>query len=132
MSQVRCSRSFATGIVLIAMMAASAAPLRAAEERETIHLAVGSSATIALTENPSTGYRWRLDQAASTDLSLVEISDAGFEAGGGKLVGAPGTRRFRIVARGAGAAVAVFEYLRPWEHVAPIHRHVVDIQISDH
>ncbi len=113
------------------MMAGSSAPTPAAEEVETIHLAVGLSVTIALTENPSTGYRWRLDQAAGTNLSLVEISDAGFEAGGGKLIGAPGMRRFRIAARRVGAAVAVFEYVRSWEHAAAIRRHVVNIEISD-
>ncbi len=117
-------------MVLLALMAASPAPARAADERETIQLAVGSSRTIALTENPSTGYGWHLNQAASSNVSLVEISDAGFEAGGGKLVGAPGTRRFRIVARQPGTAVAVFEYARSWEHVPAVRRYVVNIDIS--
>ncbi len=130
-SHVLSRRLFVAAIVLLAMMVASPAPTRAADERETIHLAAGSIVTIALTDNPSTGYRWRLDEAASTDLSLVDIADAGFEPGGAKLVGAPGTRRFRIVARRAGTAVAVFEYGRSWERAGAIRRHVVNIEISD-
>ncbi len=129
--QSLCWRPFLAGLLLLTAMAVSA-PARAAEDSETIRLVAGSSAVIALTENPSTGYRWRLNKEASTDLPLVAISDAGFDAGGGKpLIGAPGTRRFRIVARRSGIAIAVFDYVRPWEHAAGSRRHTVNIHATE-
>ncbi len=118
---------------LLVLLAATLTPARAADSREGIHLVVGSSTVIAITENPSTGYRWSLNKEASTNLALVAISDAGFDEGTGKpVVGAPGTRRFRIEAQSPGVAVAVFDYIRSWEHVPASQRHIVDIQISSH
>jgi inhibitor of cysteine peptidase len=116
-------------LIAIAALATSLAPLRA-EETEAIHLAVGGSTVITLTENPSTGYRWQLADLASRNLSLVSISDAGFTRSVSGLIGAAGLRLFKIAARRAGTAVAVFDYVRPWEHVAPARRHVVTIDIA--
>jgi inhibitor of cysteine peptidase len=116
-------------VFVIAAWAASLAPARA-EEAETIRLAVGQTALIALQENPSTGYRWELSGSASRNLSLVDISDAGFARGASRLLGAPGTRRFKIVAREPGTALAVFDYARPWERVEPARHHVVTIEIG--
>ena len=118
-----------TCVIAIAAFAVSLAPLRA-EDTDAIHLAVGGATVITLTENPSTGYRWQLDGPASRNLSLVGISDAGFSRSAGGLIGAAGLRRFKIAARRAGTAVAVFDYVRPWEHAAPARRHVVTIDIA--
>lgn len=116
-------------LIAIAALAVSLAPLRA-EETETIRLAVGGTTVITLTESPSTGYRWQLAGPASRNLSLVSISDAGFTRSTSGLIGAAGLRRFKIAARRPGTAVAVFDYVRPWEHVAPARRHVVTIDIA--
>jgi len=116
-------------LIAIAAFATSLAPLRA-EEMETIHLAVGGTAVITLMENPSTGYRWQLAGPASRNLALVSISDGGFTRGANGLIGAAGLRRFKIAARRAGTAVAVFDYVRPWEHVAPARRQVVTIDVA--
>lgn len=124
-------RQCLAALLLLAAMT-SLAPALAEESGETIRLAAGADAVVALTENPSTGYRWRLNGEASSNLALVAIADAGFSPGGGgkPLLGAPGTRRFRITARRPGTAVAVLEYARPWERVAAIRRHVVTIDIA--
>ena len=119
-------------LVLAAGMAWPHAAAHAEESRETIRLAVGASTSIALTETPSTGYRWRLNSTASSNLAIVAVSDAGYASGasGKPLVGAPGQHRFRIAARRGGTATAVFDYVRSWEHVAPARRHVVTIESS--
>jgi inhibitor of cysteine peptidase len=119
------------GIVLLA----GVAPPRADDTAETLRLAVGGEASFSLKENPSTGYRWHLDTKASRNLALIEISDAGYRQGGGDvvhqpMVGVPGTRSFRIIAREAGTATAVFDYLRDWENQPPAQRHTVTVEIA--
>ncbi len=118
--------------VLAAAMTWPHAAAHAEESRETIRLTVGNSTAIALTETPSTGYRWSLNTSAGSNLSTVTISDVGYARGANDkpLVGAPGVHRFRIAARKPGTAVAVFEYARSWEHAAPARRHVVTIEIA--
>jgi len=97
---------------------------------ETIHLAPGAVATVALSENPSTGYRWQINQEQSANLAVVQISDAGYEPSSSRRIGAPGMHRWRVKASANGTARIVFDYLRPWEHGAPARRHTVRIEIG--
>ena len=117
-------------LILAAWVALFVTPGRAEDSSETIRLAVGAAQTVALSENPSTGYRWRLNEAASRDLVLITVVDAGFAPGRTDRLGAPGVRRFTITARQPGTAVVIFEYARPWESVAPARRHVVTVEIA--
>ena len=119
-------REWVTGVIA-ACLAAVAAPVWA---DETIRLEVGATRVIALQENPSTGYRWRLNGAASRNVSLIGVSDAGYTAGASGRLGAPGVRRFQISARKPGTAIAVFEYARLWERGTPARRHVVTIEVG--
>ena len=123
---------FAGVLFVAAIMAAFVAPVRAEETSDTIRLVVGAARTIELGENPSTGYGWRLNESMSRNLALVSVNDAGFvpRPTDRPLVGAPGMRRYRITARGPGTAVAVFDYVRPWERVAPARRHTLTIEIG--
>jgi inhibitor of cysteine peptidase len=123
-----CRRLCPAALFVVAACIASLAPAGAQEGR-TIRLAVGASSAIALSENPSTGYRWQLDGAASRNLALISVSDAGFTSGASGRLGAPGTRRFSITGRQPGTAVAVFDYARPWERVAPARRYVVTVEV---
>ena len=118
--------------LLIAAACIAALPALAEDDRTTLRLAVGASTVMSLQENRSTGYGWRLNADASRNLALVDIADLGFSAGAarGPIVGAPGERRFKITARQRGTATAVFDYARPWEHVAPARRHVVTLAIG--
>jgi inhibitor of cysteine peptidase len=102
-------------LLAVAMMAAPS--IRAGAADQTLMLAVGQQAAIELEENPSTGYRWAVDAAASSNLSILHIGDRGFsqEAGGKHLLGAPGIHRWSIEATSAGSASVSFVYRRPWE-----------------
>ncbi len=102
-----------------------ASPAVAQEARK---LAAGASMTVELTENLSTGYSWRIDQAASTGLDLVAITDRG-HAQVHNIPGAPGTHSWRIEALKPGKAVVRFVYQRPWEP-EPIETHRIRIIIS--
>ncbi len=104
--------------------------IAASSSSETVRLSVGQSKTIALSENPSTGYRWQIKKGQSANLAIVQVSDAGYQAGAGHRLGAPGTHRWRIKAQAAGNARIVFDYSRPWEHGAPARRHTVRVEIG--
>jgi inhibitor of cysteine peptidase len=121
-------RTQLAGLLLAAaMMAASSIGAGAADQ--TLTLAVGQQATIALEENPSTGYRWNVDAAASSNLSILRIDDRGFSenAGGKRLLGAPGVHRWSIKATRAGSANVTSVYRRPWE-ASVARRHQVTIE----
>ena len=124
------------GLAACITMAMLGAQSRADDTAETLRLAVGGDASFTLQENPSTGYRWHLDTAASSQLALIEVSDAGYVQNSSgdvvhqPMVGVPGRRSFRIVARQPGTAIAVFAYLRDWEKLAPAQRHTVTVVIS--
>ena len=84
---------------------------------EPLSLRVGDSSAIEFEGNPSTGYRWRLDEAGSENPAIVAVVDLGYGASsstGKKLIGAPEIQRFRITGLKAGSARLRFEYLQPW------------------
>jgi predicted secreted protein len=66
---------------------------------QTVSLSPGVSTTIVLLENPSTGFRWRLSTANSTNLAIVRVIDRGYQAAQIGLIGAPGSHRWEIEAR---------------------------------
>jgi inhibitor of cysteine peptidase len=121
-------------IVLCALlMPTGVTPARAQAEPQTtqfVSLRPGVSTTIALRENPSTGFRWRLDMTRSTDLSIIRVIDRGYHAGQIGLIGAPGSHRWEIKARAPGTASVAFTYARPWEHKAPAETHFVQVNVS--
>jgi predicted secreted protein len=87
-----------------------------------LRLAPGESRTIALKENPSTGYVWQIAREASSNLDLLRIADNGFSHSQGRpLIGRPGVHRWTIGAISKGRARIDFIYERPWEH-RPVRR----------
>lgn len=105
-------------------------PADAQESSEAIRLVVGAAKTITLEENPSTGFKWQINTAQSSNLAVVRVNDLGYRRGSSQLVGAPGVHRWRIKAKAAGTARIVFDYARPWEHVAPAKRNTVRVEIT--
>jgi predicted secreted protein len=97
---------------------------------QTVSLSRGASTTIALPENPSTGFRWRLNTALSSNLAIVRVIDRGHQASQGGLIGAPGSHRWEIEARAPGIASVVFTYARQWEHKPPAETQVVQVNIA--
>ncbi|WP_253705888.1 protease inhibitor I42 family protein [Bradyrhizobium sp. WD16] len=116
--------AMAVGAVMLASAETAAAD-------QAFRLAVGQEAFVALTENPSTGYRWAIDEKASSNLSILQINDRGFsqDGGGKRLVGAPGIHRWSIQASKSGHASVTFAYRRSWE-AASIRTHRVAVEVS--
>jgi len=101
-----------------------------AQTSQSVSLWPGASTTIVLRENPSTGFRWRLDITRSTHLSIIRIIDRGYRAGQTGLIGAPGSHRWDIKARAPGAASVAFIYARSWERKPPAETHFVQVNVS--
>lgn len=96
-------------------LSAAALSISPAQAAQTQRLASGASTVVTLSENPSTGYSWQLDQAASRGIGpRVTIEDQGHQAGAA-LAGAPGVHHWTVHGVSPGRAKAVFVYRRPWE-----------------
>jgi len=105
--------------LLVAALIGAAVPFRSGHAAEEKVVAVGASYVLDLKGNPSTGYRWRLDEAKSEGLPLIKVEDLGYAQsepppGEKKRVGAPALYRFRITGAAKGTAKLVFEYVQPW------------------
>ncbi|MGA8612759.1 MAG: protease inhibitor I42 family protein [Xanthobacteraceae bacterium] len=100
------------------------------QTNQTVSLSPGASTTIVLRENPSTGFKWRLDTALSTNLAIIRLIDRGYQAAQSGLIGAPGSHRWEIKARAPGTASVVFAYARPWEHGPPAETHVIQVNVA--
>jgi len=100
-----------------------------AQADDVIKLAPGGSAIFTLQENVTTGYSWRIDQAASRDLDILAISDGGRSGGRRRMVGSPSMRHWKIRALKPGHAEIVFAYQRPWEP-APVQTRSVEVEVA--
>jgi inhibitor of cysteine peptidase len=92
--------------------------------QDALRLAPGESRSVTFAENPSTGYTWAIDTAASQGLAIIAIVDGGHRRGA-TMPGAPGTRSWTFRALKPGHADIVFAYRRPWEQTPVETRHVV-------
>lgn len=101
----------------------------AAASESLLKLTPGGSATIKLSENPSTGYSWKIDRQQSSNLDILRIDDNGVARGGGNMIGAPGTHKWSVEALSPGQAIIDFVYQRPWEN-APVQTHRVTVQVK--
>jgi len=124
------SRPTLRRLAFAALCAAAFASSSRADE-PAIRLSPGRLRTVTLPENPSTGYTWAIDRAASRGLGAIAISDGGHKRGRaapGGPPGAPGERLWTIRALAPGHAEIVFVYRRPWEPApAETRRVAVDV-----
>lgn len=71
----------------------------------------GERFSIALSENPSTGYEWQFTRRPDPGVVRLVGSDFELEEGGEDRAGAGGTRSFRFEAVGAGETEMRLRYL---------------------
>jgi predicted secreted protein len=94
-----------------------------------IHSKVGSSFTIVLSANHTTGYSWRLSKPLNAD--LFRRVSAIYEEGGSERIGAGGKEMWTFEALSAGTAEIEFEYARPWEKdAAPVNTAKYEVEIK--
>lgn len=82
------------------------------DDGKRFEVRAGSPIVVALPENPTTGYRWAVDQSDDRLLTLRD-SDYSLPMGGG--IGGSGTRRFTFETSGTGTARLKLKLWREWE-----------------
>lgn len=90
-----------------------------AESECPTRLQVGQALTLTLPSNPSTGYRWRVENPAANVLQSLgpEVYSAPEE----DVVGSAGVSTWRYQASSTGDAQLVLVYQQPWAaDVAPV------------
>ncbi len=88
----------------------------------------GSTWTILLPSNRTTGYSWKL--ASLPDSACVENVDHKYEASAGGLPGAGGDERWTFHAARQGESTLHFTYARPWEKTNPAKTLSIDIRVQ--
>lgn len=87
-----------------------------------------SEVEITLASNPTTGYVWELTEDKDEVLKFEEMEedyDTDEDA-----VGTAGSESYQFVAKTAGEATIVFEYLRPWEDGEKAYRVTYDFKVD--
>ncbi len=101
-------------LALPALAASAGSPARfsGADNGRTVTLHVGDRFTVALKENSTTGYSWKV--VSSGEPAVKQVGQPTFKTDS-SLHGAGGTvtYRFRAAAEGTGALELV--YVRPWQ-----------------
>lgn len=91
-----------TGVRLFSLAIALALPLP------------GCAGTLMqLPDNPSTGYRWVLNEGASSGLDHAELTFEGNGPPESAQIGAPSPANFRLRCTGPGPVRLVFEHIAP-------------------
>ena len=86
----------------------------------------GQTVWMELPENPTTGYAWVVREPSPQ----VRLSSEFIHSITEDEEGAPGTRRFGLVAVTAGTYSLLFEFVRPWGEATPIRRLRVDLFVE--
>lgn len=105
-------------------------PLLLEKQRQCpVHVSVGQALTLSLPSNPSTGYRWLLQNPANSVLTALgpEVYSHPEEAG---LVGSAGQSQWRFKATQAGSGHLLLVYQQPWApEVKPAMTFDCDIEV---
>jgi len=110
------AHKLACAATIAAALMMSVVPL-AVRAQDVLSVPVSESTTVELDGNPSTGYRWELDDGASEGGELVKVEDLGYAKrelapGERPLLGAPSKYQFRVTGLEAGSVKLVFNYVR--------------------
>ncbi len=83
----------------------------------TLEVELGSTFTLEMDANPSTGYQWSL--ATPLNAGIVSLIGKEYTGPDTDMVGAPGKETWTFRAVGNGAEVISLRYSQPWEQETP-------------
>jgi inhibitor of cysteine peptidase len=105
----------------------STVTLTQADNGRSVEVKPGTIIVIQLAENPTTGFRWAVDQIDEQIVPIVRV-DYTTAAGGG--IGGGGTRSFTLRAEHAGTMQLQLKLWRDWEgETSIVARFTVTIQV---
>jgi len=118
---------FGTAVAALCLIVTMA--LTPADAKSQRNLRLGSSWEFQVAGNPSTGYSWQLNAAASNGLDLIKLKSLGYASGKKRpgMVGTPAPFRFRITCIKPGYADLWFQYVGPTGKRSP-KRHEVRVR----
>jgi inhibitor of cysteine peptidase len=85
--------------------------LTAADSGKSIEVQEGSEIVLVLDENPTTGFRWRVDRADG----ILELEDDSYTPDPNMQFGSGGVREFRFRGKAPGTAMLELTHLQEWE-----------------
>jgi inhibitor of cysteine peptidase len=95
----------------------------------TVDLRVGQMIELRLKENPTTGFTWRVRQAAAP---VCRVADGSFVAASPGAPGRSGVRVWRIEGVAVGLCTLAFAYARPWETgTPPASTYTLTVRVGD-
>jgi inhibitor of cysteine peptidase len=98
------------------------------DKGRNVELRKGDTLVVRLPENPTTGYRWSVEE----DGTILQLQSTHFDLTEGAGVGAGGWRTLTFRAEAAGTSKV---QLRMWEHwegdASVTERYVVTVQVTD-
>ena len=113
-----------------ALVEVSAAAVLRGDSGSFVNLDVGETFQLVLEANPSTGYVWEVDPAASASNVLEQVGEPSFVASS-PAVGSGGKTTFTFRATADGAALLNIRYRRPFEPaVAPLRTFEVNVSVG--
>ena len=105
----------------------STVTLTQADNGRSVEVRPGTTIVIQLAENPTTGFRWAVDQTDERTVTIVRV-DYTTAAGGG--IGGGGTRSFTLKAEHPGIMQLRLKLWRDWEGESSIvERFTVTIRV---
>lgn len=85
--------------------------IRKEDNKKKLKLKVGEELELNLPENPTTGYRWEIQETDDMKLQLQKMT---FQVEPGKAMGAEGARNWVFKAIQAGDVKLRLNHWRPW------------------
>lgn len=102
--------------------------LTGSDDGRTIEVKTGDEISIRLEENPTTGYRWAVEQM---DESILELQNSDYEKRQDSAIGGGGERRLTFRARQAGTTRLLLKNQREWEKDNPLSQYSVTVTVAD-
>ena len=90
--------------------------LTQADKGKSITVQQGDVVLIRLPENPTTGYRWAVEEI---DEDILNLEDSGFALPSDVGIGGGGERTLRFIAKSTGTTHLELELRREWEVDTP-------------